>query len=117
MFDYHREKTVSIPSKNFDQDDFKSVQKTQRTEASKHYDKISDGVIVVVDAVKKQVQESKNLKLPSELDENKIGKQTRQKPMVQIKKEKLERQQRRDLALRDERMFDDFVRLIDYMTI
>jgi len=37
--------------------------------------------------------------------------------MVQIKKEKLERQQRRDLALRDERMFDDFVRLIDYMTI
>jgi len=118
MYDFHNYKTIHImASKNYETDDFKTAQKSIRNEAAKQYEKICDNIVVVADAVKKQVLESKNLKLPSEMDENKIGKQTRQKPMVQIKKEKLERQQRRDLALRDEGMLGDFIRLVDYMMI
>jgi len=37
--------------------------------------------------------------------------------MVQIKKEKLERDQRRNLALRDESMLPEFIRLLDYLMI
>jgi dynein heavy chain, axonemal len=118
MHDIQSYKTVQIqPQNNYEIELFKSNQQTYRNEAQKHYDKVGENIAAIMDGVKKQVSESRNLKLPSELDENKIGKQTRQKPMVQIKKEKLEREQRRTLAIRDENMLSEFIRLVDYIMI
>lgn len=118
MYEFHNYKTISIGTvRSWDIEEFKTEQKKVRNEAKAQYEAVYEKVILEMETVKKQVHESKNLKLPSELDDNKFGKQNRQKPIVQMKKEAAERHQRITLADRDEKLLSPFVRLIDYMMI
>jgi len=118
MFEFHNYKTISIGTiRNWDIEEFKTEQKKVRNEAKAQYESVFEKIVLEMETVKKQVHESKNLKLPSELDDNKFGKQNRQKPIVQMKKEAAERHQRITLADRDEKLLGNFVRLLDYMMI
>ena len=118
MYEFHNFKTISIsPIRNWDVEEFKTEQKKIRDDAKNQFEGVFEKIVLEMETVKRQVHESKDLKLPSEIDDNKLGKQNRQKPIVQMKKEAAERQQRITLAERDKKLLGNYVRLIDYMMI
>ena len=118
MYEFHNFKTISISAiRNWDIEEFKTEQKKVRNDAKTQFEGVYEKIVQEMETVKRQVHESKDLKLPSEIDDNKLGKQNRQKPIVQMKKEAAERQQRITLAERDKKLLGNFVRLIDYMMI
>ena len=118
MYEFHNFKTISIsPIRNWDVEEFKTEQKKIRDDVKNQFEGVFEKIVLEMETVKRQVHESKDMKLPSEIDDNKLGKQNRQKPIVQMKKEAAERQQRITLAERDKKLLGNYVRLIDYMMI
>ena len=95
--------------------DFKGDQKRARQEALRHYEVIIEKVVAMVENLCKEVSERTNIKETSDVEEARFGKQIRQKPMNQIRKDKEEREYRLELAKRDKGKLRSFIRFTFYI--
>ena len=116
-YDFQNAQTVFVAqNKSWDPEEFKSDQKKVKQDAGKTYDAIVEKIMVIVESL---VRKMKDIKIdnPNEIDEAQLGKPTKAKPMVQIKKEEQERKLRLKLARLDQSMLGNMVRLVDYMIL
>lgn len=116
-YDFQNAQTVSVAqNKSWDPEEFKSDQKKIKQDAGKAYDSIVEKIMVIVESL---VRKMKDIKIdnPNEIDEAQLGKPTKAKPMVQIKKEEEERKLRLKLAKLDQSMLGNMIRLVDYMIL
>jgi len=121
-YDFHTQQAISQnlvlrEGKPHEKDEFIRDAKTERTEAFKKYEEIIEKISKVVENTVKEVLDNTKIKETEDVEEDKIGKQSKQKPMNQIRREKEEKKRRKELALKDKDKLRNFIRLGDYMVI